>query len=216
MGNTTSTNNGFFFPHHNRYLISYCKQKNYSENISPGEKQKNYVLESSVELSAELNIIDSYDLIYHVILNEVNKQGYSIKPTKFYFNNGPLERMIQECNYFSSSDSTNALDDIKIVPTCYVPTLHNIKHLLSEKKMLIAGIIIDNELKRSLTDESNESSVSTDVICILGYTQSDSILIKTGWTNPVIELKSTFIENIKEMWSIDISLPENTKQIPLN
>lgn len=207
MGNITSTN-GMMLPEYNKYVISYSKQKNW-DNLAVLDPQEYY---TSVNLSSELptKMIDSYDLIYHVILNEINKQGYSIKPTKFYFNKDTLACMIDQCNCFMSSDSTNTLDDINIVPTCYVPTLNNIKYILSQKKIIIAGIIIDSELRKSLYQTPNDMRHSTDVICIVGYTESGDLLIKTGWTLPVLELKNTFIENIKEMWTIRITLPTNT------
>ena len=199
MGNTTSRN--VTIPEYNRYTISYCKQKNYSEEI---------LIKESIDLSLMIpqTIKDSTDIIYFVILNEINKQGYSLKPGTFYFDKWQsINEMIDNCKSFSSSDFTDVLDDLVIVKNCYVSTMDNIKKVLSSKKIIIAGIIVDTDLVKSLTDEYQEIKQVTDIICIHGYTSEGDLLIKTSWKNESITLNKSFIENIKEIWTIEIKTP---------
>jgi len=197
MGNNITK--GLSFPSYNKYIISYCKQKDYKVDIITTE----YI---NLSYMIPQDISDSRNIIYYVTLGELTKQGYSLKEhNNFYFESRkPLVELINSCNSFSSSDSTDILDDLIIKPECYVPTINNIKKILNNKKIIIAGIIIDLDLVKSISDEYSELNQVTDIICIIGYTQ-DSLLIKTAWKNEIIELNNSFIENIKEIWTININ-----------
>lgn len=197
MGNNNTKS--LIVPVYNKYIISYCKQKNYKGDVISAE---------SIDLSYMIpqNITESTNIIYYTIFDEINKQGYSLTQGNFYFDRSkPLNELINSCNSFLSSDGTDALDDIIINSHCYVPTMDNIKKLLNNKKIIIAGIILDLDLIKSISDEYPELNQVTDIICITGYTSEDNLLIKTAWKNEIVELNNSFVENIKEIWSIDIS-----------
>ena len=44
---------------------------------------------------------------------------------------------------------------------------------------------------------------------IIGYTK-ENILIKTNWTNSIINIPISFISNFREIWNIEIESPEDT------
>ena len=109
---------------------------------------------------------------------------------------------------FLSSDYSDTLSDLVFKTKCYFPRLKNIKRLLSDKNILIAGIIVDKDLVKSLNFENVVLNNNvTDIVCIVGY-DSEHILLKTMWITETVFLKNEFVKNIKEIWSINIENPE--------
>ena len=220
MGNTQSLNKYtpegdieciYTLPNFNKYTISYCKQNNFDNTIKEGQ------LKESIDLSS--SILFDNNLVYCVILEQVNKLGYSLKkvfqkPIPF---NTPLNEIIKSYNSFMSSDCNDTLNDLIIKNTCHYATLDNIKKILNNFNVIIAGIIIDHDLIKSITNHTSNTPISsfkqtTDIVCIVGY-NSSSILLKTNWTDKIIHLNTSFIENIKEIWNIDIKSPEDFVKI---
>jgi hypothetical protein len=189
MGNT----NGI--PRENKFYSSYCKQID--------------LIDRPILESVDLGSLNSNNFIVEIIQQQITKLGYSIKiKVPEINNNNTIKEMINtiKLNGFMSSDYSGVLSDLKINGTCYYP--RNIKYLISKGTPLVAGIILDNDIMKSIDFPEIPQEV-TDIICIVGYTQ-DSLLIKTTWSYKILNLDISFIDNIKEVWEIIIESPEPT------
>jgi hypothetical protein len=200
MGNSQSIN----IPTENKYFISYCKQ--YDVTI------EDIIFKDSIELILNYENISS-NFILSIIYSQINNLGYSIKlkvPTYNIFKkDSSIKEIIEyiEKKGFLCSDYSDILSDLIFDYQCYYPRLPNIKYLLNKNNILIAGIILDNNLMKSLNLNFPKKDV-TDIICIVGY-DNDHILIKSTWIQEKILLKNEFINNIKEIWTINIKSPDN-------
>lgn len=206
MGNTNST--AFKLPYENKYFFSYEKQYD-----------SNGIIKDSIDLSNFIQ--DNGNFIYQIIFNQIINLGYSIKlkvpKMDLYKKTSTIKEIIQSIKAygFLSSDYTDNLSDLKFTSKCYFPRLKNIKILLSQNHILIAGIIIDHELMKSILPNFVLKNEVSDIIVIVGY-NSENILIKTLWTPEVLSINISFIQNIKEIWTILIESPENYLNLNLN
>ena len=202
MGNNNS--NLIKFPNENNYFVSYKKQYDYQTSSD--------VLES-IDLSNFMNNND-ITFIYQIIFNQIRTLGYSIKLKEpvipVYSKNSTIKQRIDAIEKlgFMSSDYRDILSDLIFDSKCYFPRIENIKSLLSDGHILLAGIVLDKELVKSISSEYHFRNQITDIICIVGY-NSESLLIKTKWVNETINLENKFITNLQEIWRINIESPEN-------
>ena len=191
MGNTNGV------PTENKFYSSYCNQE-YVPDIG--------IINESVDLGN----FNTNNFIFEIIHRQIANLGYSIKLKVPEYNifkkNASIKEMLHNITLhgFKSSDHTDVLCDLKIKGTCYYPK--NLKNLLNKGNPLLAGIILDNDIMKSLYYPIIPEEV-TDIICILGYT-SDNLLIKTTWCDKTLNLDNKFIENIKEVWEITVESPE--------
>ena len=119
--------------------------------------------------------------------------------------NIPLEHILENVS-IKSNNGIN-LTDIDIKKNCYYPTLHNIKSLLCNGNVLIAGLILDSPLCVNVLHQKVIQLI-TDIVLIVGYSPN-GIFIKTSWTPEILELPIEYISNFKEMWDIYINSPED-------
>jgi len=190
-------------PSGNNYTISYCKQ--YNVPLCVKSKEINLI-----------QLLDGYpcdtimDLVHSVFYYKIKNLGYSIKSRhRFSYFKYPLNDIISAITKtgFYTSDNTSKLTDLEVTSKCYYPNIDNINYLLSGGNILIAGIIVDKEfgevcLNTVITD------LVTDIVIIVGITQ-DGIILKTTWYPEYLIINNRFIDNIKEIWNIDIKSPED-------
>jgi hypothetical protein len=186
MGNTNGV------PKENKFYSSYCKQYD-------------FVPESDIILEPiELN---TNNFIFEIIHQQITNLGYSIKlkvpEYDIFKKNASIKEMIHsiQVHGFMSSDYTDVLSDLKIKGKCYFP-----KNLKIKGIPLLAGIILDNDIMKSINFPNIPKEV-TDIICIVGYTPNN-LLIKTTWSDKILNLDISFINNIKEVWEITVESPE--------
>ena len=166
--------NSIDLPNYKKYLISYVKLSNV--------EQSNEIIKSEIDLSSIFTEINSHkntiDLIYGSFFYKLKMIGYWITPILpqfLEFGKVPLNINLENIKNhgFLLSDYHHTLD-VNIEIKCYYPTMDNIKTLISEGNILIAGIIFDNELINKLTNNSDNSN-NSDVILIIGYTKTGFI-----------------------------------------
>jgi len=195
-------------PNYKKYLISYVKLSNV--------EQSNEEFKQEIDLTSVFTEIDpkshknTINLIYGSFFYKLKMIGYSISPIipRFLeFEKVPLNVNLENIKGrgFLLSDYVNTLD-VNIEIKCYYPTIWNIKKLINSGNILIAGIILDNELINKINSNSNNpnSVNNSDVILIMGYNQT-GFIIKTTWINENINLEYKFLDNIREIWNFYIS-----------
>ena len=196
MGQSQSSE--YTLPFGKRYVISYCNQYNVNE---PGPFKESVNINVPVE-----NNSTPLHLIYSVFYYKLNLIGYSIKEKWKYVNcNIPLETILEKISIKSNDFVT--LSDITIQKLCYYPTLENIKSLLTNGNVLIAGMILSTNLCENVLNQ-NVNNLITDIVLIVGYTPS-GVLVKTTWTHGEIEIPNNYLSNFKEIWDICINSPED-------
>jgi hypothetical protein len=193
-------------PKTKKYLISYVKL----ENIP---KQNEYDNKNEINLSNVFTDLGpskySVKLIYGALIYKLKMIGFWIIPNipDFDFNKeSPLNIILENIkNGFLLSDYSDLLD-VEIKTNGYYATIENIRYLLNNGNILVAGIILDNELINNLTNENESNETVSDIILILGYNPT-GLIIRTTWFNEQknIILDYNFIDNIKEVWNITIS-----------
>uniref|UniRef100_A0A6C0IAM3 Uncharacterized protein n=1 Tax=viral metagenome TaxID=1070528 RepID=A0A6C0IAM3_9ZZZZ len=195
MGNGTSK---LDLPNENKYYMSCVEQCDYIPYID---------LKESIDLS---NIIPGKFKIIDIIDYQLKDLGYSVNTKDpSYTRKSTIPELIKniQTNGLYSADRTDSLSDVVFETQCYYSNLLNIKKLLNKKRMVLAGIILDRPLIKSIEPGSYFDKKVTDIICIVGYT-GDNLLIKTSWTTETLELNIKFISNIKELWTIVLKVPE--------
>jgi hypothetical protein len=199
------TESKYALPTENTFIFSYCKQH---------EPEFTDIL-TSVDLSNNINRnnnIHNYILnfIYKSLYYKVYNLGYSVKECSnpFVHTNTNLSKIIQSvCERgFSSSDKSENMTDIVIKPTCYKPTVNIIKGLLSEGNILIAGIVIDDDLSQEVFKKKTVSN-TTDIVLITGYNKNTLTLL-TNWREEPVEINLCYTSNIIEIWNIEVNCPE--------
>lgn len=203
MGANQSTTS---FPQSNNYFISYTKQ---IRKVNGSDKFKKSI---DLSLFMDFNIIKrSSDFLHEVIFYQIRKLGFSIKLTLPKFEIYPQKSTIKEMLDliksfgFVSSDYQDNLNDLRIEYNSFHVNEENIKSILNKQNPIIAGIIIDSQLAESVGIPFVKEV--TDIICIIGYFP-EHFLIKTTWKEEPIELNIELIDNIKEIWDIQIKIPK--------
>ena len=201
MGQTQSS-----LPSGKNYKYSYCKQLNNLPyvNLPP-------ILNLSHLIFLPKNDGSSYilKLIYTAIYYKIKHLGYNIKETTNHFihTNIQLSTIIENvCNHGIKSSGKEILNDLTMTGKPYKVSLNNIKNLLSSGNILIAGIVIDEKFGKDVLQQ-NISSLLTDIIIIIGYNQS-SLFIYSNWKEEIIEIDYIFVDNILEIWNIEVNSPE--------
>jgi hypothetical protein len=181
-----------------RYTISYSPQYNVNEY--------GFVPET-IHINIPILNKNPIDLINSVFYSKLNRMGYSLQQTPIFKNisNVALEDILEQLTIKSKNGII--LSDITIKKNCYYPTLANIKALLSQGNVLIAGIILDPLFCNNVLQQVVPTLI-TDIVLIVGYTPT-SVIIKTSWTAETIEVPNEFIANFKEMWDIFMNSPED-------
>ena len=190
MGNTSSKR--YSLPLGKNYNISYCRQYNYKSKIK-----------DFIDLSSFLS--EKGDLISKLVIYTINNYGYSLKPTEQHFYNLPLNQIIK--NFKIKSSDNIILKDVSLKSRCYFVNEENIKSLLSDGNILIAGIIIDQEFSDLYLDKTPINYLITDIVLIIGY--SDKLVLKTNWCKENVYINFNFLCNIKEIWNIIPIVPED-------
>jgi hypothetical protein len=184
MGNTTSSPD-------KRFVYSYCKQINYQQK-------------SKTKKSVEIDVSDKkcknvVQLIYKALYYKVNNLGYNIKEcTNHFIKKNTIKEIIDEIciKGFSSSDKTDNLV-LKMIPTCYKPTQENIISLLNDGNIVIAGIIVDNDILSC-------KNIVSDTVIITGYNDT-SFKVRSIDSYDLVPFKC--IDNFVEIWNIEIKCP---------
>jgi hypothetical protein len=193
MGNTSSKR--YSLPLGKNYNISYCRQYNHRSKIKDFIDLSSFLIDQG----------DQGDLISKLIIYEINKHGYSLKPIEQRFYNLPLNQIIK--NFKIKSSDNVILKDVSLKSRCYFVNEENIKSLLSDGNILIAGIIIDQEFSDSVLDRTPINYLLTDIVLIIGY--SDKLVLKTNWCKENVYIDFNFLCNIKEIWNIIPIVPED-------
>lgn len=173
------------------YNISYCKQWDIL-------KERKFM--DSVDLS---HLLESMNLVLSVFKYKLSNSGYHMG-NLFYPINLPLNEIIK----FISSK----IKPYEIKSKCYIVSLDNIKYLLSDFNVLIAGIIIDQDFAKNILKTEISQDV-TDIVLITGY-HNTTVTIKTNWSTDLIDIPIDYLCNIKEIWNIEV-LPFEDKYLEL-
>ena len=95
---------------------------------------------------------------------------------------------------------------MSIVGKPYKVSLNNIKYLLSQGNILIAGIVLDERFGMEVLQKVVHSLL-TDIVLIVGY-NAENIYILSNWKPEIIKIDNCFVDNILEIWNIEINSPE--------
>ena len=211
----------YYIPSGRNYSMSYVKHTNIK--CETFNEAQNFNLSNLIQFD---NVIIQYPkehgilkLIYSAMWYKITNLGYTIKENipNLSLN---LRESLDECldkiinyGFITEKDKEynqqeHCLSDLIITKQCYQSNLNNIKYLLCNGNILVAGILIDNEfINQVLNSDEIINDIISDIIIIIGYT-SDSLIIKTNWVDTPINLNFLFINNIKEIWNFEIKSPE--------
>jgi hypothetical protein len=176
MGQSTSLPSG-------NVLVSYCKQHSFNEPIK---------ILDTVDLSNVLN--PERGLLNSVYEYHVRFLGGTFTPIEFE-KGLPLNKMLK----------IKRLGHFKVKSRCYTVSLENIKKMISNFDILIAGVIIDKKFSKFIFGKVLEKVF--DLVLIVGYT-TDSLILKTNWFKENVEIPFEYICNIKEIHNITIQSNE--------
>ena len=189
MGGTQSKYN---LPSGRRYTISYAKQNEFHEKVLIKEK---------IHINASIENETPTDMLYSICYRLLENSGYS--PSKRYSHYQPTSMNIEESiQKIKIKTLRGNQSDIVIHGTSYYPTLENIKKLLSQGNILVAGIVLEPEC--TVLDVVLKQRL-TDVVCIIGYS-GETLFIQTSWREDYLEVNCNII---KEIWNITIDIPED-------
>ena len=183
-------------PSGKRYSISYSKQIDYP----------NTPIKSNIHINTPIENETPTDMIYSVCYRLLENMGYS--PSKRYSHYQPANMNIEESiSRIKIKTPRGCTSDVKIKGTSYYPS--NIKKLVSDGNILIAGIVLDPH-EKILNVEGPVSLENinriTDVVCVVGYSEH-GIHIQTSWCNEYLIINESMV---KEIWNITIENEEDT------
>jgi len=188
MGQAQSKKN-YNLPLGKNFIISYCRHHSIKKEQAIHEEIN---LEKIVSGDSTLDLILSV-FNYHLSHNGINVKCKNIQPFR-----GTLHEILL---------GIKGSYKHPIETKCYFSEPTNIKALLTNGNVLIAGIIIDSEFANDYLD-TNFTNTRSDIVLIVGYTQNEYI-IKTTWCLETIKLPWESLGNIKEVWNISVKNPEN-------
>ena len=161
-------------------------------------------------LRVNITNIHILNLIYVSIYYKIKNLGYNIKENKNYYistYNIQLNTIIENVALKGIMSSSNeVLKDLSIVGKPYKVSLNNIKYLLSQGNILIAGIVLDERFGMEVLQKVVHSLL-TDIVLIVGY-NAENIYILSNWKPEIIKIDNCFVDNILEIWNIEINSPE--------
>jgi len=221
MGNffNKESSSSINIPTYKRYNISYVKLQNINEL-----KSNRSEMDLSNLIKDNDNQNNLINLIYGSLFYKLNTLGIwfnPIIPDIEFSRETPLNNIletIKQKGFLLKDDNSSETVNLLFELNAYYPTIENIKNLINNSNILIAGILLDNELINNLITnnltEQNEASeiidnnsIYSDIILIVGYNDS-GLIIKTVWysdsRNIVLDYK--FLNNIKEIWNININI----------
>jgi len=175
----------YSLPSGKKYVFSYCRH--YSLNMD-SENFESINLENLLETSEEV-----LEQVFNYKLKNI---GYSFK-TSIKTIKGPLHNIL---------NSVILPKDISFLAKCYQVQKHIIQYFLTKGDILVCGLIMDEDFLLEILGIPFRDTLS-DIILIVGYTP-DKFLIKTNWTPDTLEIPWIFVENIQELWNINIESPE--------
>ena len=204
----------YYIPSGRNYSMSYVKHINIK--FKKLNDSQNFNLSNLIQFD---NLIIKYPkengilkLIYSAMWYKITNLGYTIKeniPNLSLNLCEPLNECLDKIiNHGFINKREDVLSDLIITKQCYQSNLNNIKYLLCNGNILVAGILIDNEfINQVLNSDEIINDIISDIIIIIGY-NLDSLIIKTNWVDTPINLNFSFIDNIKEIWNFEIKSPE--------
>jgi hypothetical protein len=188
-------NEEYFIPNRKMFKLSYV--------VHDTIKTKSEILES-IDLSSILGT-SNVSIIMQFLYYKLKLQGYTLTPLKIEFPCFSINDILDQVNFKGITVLNHSpLNDFKLVKKCYKPKLNNIYHFLN-KGIILLGFIILNEnfLSNILHIGLNNYNVISDVILIVGY-DKENIFIKTSWYKENIKIQNEYMDNIKELWDVEI------------
>jgi len=189
---------GYYIPNQKMFKLSYI--------VHDTIKTKSEILES-VDLSSILGT-SNVSIIMQFLYYKLKLEGYTLTPLKIEFPSFSINDILDQVDFKGIAVLNHSpLNDFKLIKKCYKPKLNNIYHFLN-KGIILLGLIILNEnflsdvLQIDTTDYKNHNVIS-DCILIVGY-DKENIFIKSSWSKENIKVKNEYINNIKEIWDVEI------------
>jgi hypothetical protein len=193
MGQTQTKR--YYIPTTKNFKLSYRIQ----ENVPQCEILKKINLSKLVEEYKSVNLVSQ--LLYY----KCNHQGYSFKEypvSTLSYRLDHIFEYISEKGIFLNGNAI--ISDLSINYTCYYSNLNNIYYFLNKGSILVGGIILNKKfINEVLQMDSNNQDIMSDIILIVGY-DTDSIYLKTNWCENIVKMDNSFINNIKELWNVEI------------
>ena len=181
-------------PREKIFKLSYIVHKNVKEN----EEVK------TLNLTTILEPFKGVDIIMQFLYYGFKTSGYDLKPLNIELICNNVNDIIDEINVKGFPISNNTLiKDIKIIKSCYRPTLNNIYHFLNRGNILLGFIILDETFVNEILNIKDFKTIATDLVLIVGSTH-ESILIKSKWVDETLKISNKYLSNIRELWDISI------------
>ena len=165
---------------------------------------------NNINLSNLIGENHNVSIIMQFMYYKLKQVGYNLTPLKIEYQIYNINDILNEFKFKGISVLNHALlNDFKLNSQCYEPNLNNIYYFLNKGEILLGGIILNekflsNVLKIDTFKISNISDIiMSDIILIVGY-NSENIYIKTKWCKKNIKIKNEYLNNIKEIWNIEI------------
>lgn len=195
MGGRSSKpdNENCMIPTERLYKLSYVVHNTLKkvEEIN-GQQDLSYILEP----------YDRVDLIMQLVYYKLKNNGYTLKPLNIEFSYSSINEILNEIGKKGLPVSSGSIKDIKLISNCYQPQLNTIYHFLNQGDILLGLIILDKDFFKVVLNVDKDI-IATDTVLIVGY-DLDTFFIKTKWSNEILKIKNRFINNIKEIWNIEI------------
>jgi hypothetical protein len=194
MGQTTSKPGEFVIPMKKNFKLSYLIYE-----------QINEIPEIKEEIDLRILVENYSGLLEGFIFHKCKQIGYTLVSPKLNVISIRIDTILNDIKHKGIHVSNTSFNDFILDKKCYKPTLNTIYHFLNNGKILLAGIILtDAFTQETLKMHLHEcNDIISDIILIVGYNQ-EHIYIKTEWCKNVLQIKNTFIDNIKEVWDVDI------------
>jgi len=150
--------------------------------------------------------INKIPIIMQFIYYKLKNVGYNLTPLKIDYPYYNIDDILSQINSKGIPVLNHtSLNDFKIIKQCYEPSLNNIYHFLNKGNILLGGIILNEEFINDVLkiDKEPYIGIISDLILIVGY-NPDNIFIKTNWCKKNIKVKNEYLNNIKEIWNVEI------------
>ena len=159
------------------------------------------------DVNIDINIDNiKIPIIMQFIYYKLKNVGYNLTPLKIDYPYYNIDNIFNDINSKGIPVLNHAaLNDFKIIKNCYEPSLNNIYHFLNKGNILLGGIILNEEFINNVLkiDKEPYFGIISDLILIVGY-NTDHVFIKTNWCKKNIKVKNEYLNNIKEIWNVEI------------